>query len=49
MLPINILIIYTVYPSIISQGLFFCTKSARSFKGQRLFEEENIPSFPSAP
>ena len=48
MLPINILI-YTVYPSIISQGLFFCTKSARSFKGQRLFEEENIPSFPSAP
>ena len=48
MLPINILI-YTVYPSIISQGLFFCTKSARSFKGRRLFEEENIPSFPSAP
>ena len=48
MLPINILI-YTVYPSIISQGLFFCTKSGRSFKGQRLFEEENIPSLPSAP
>ena len=48
MLPINILI-YTVYPSIISQWLFFCTKSGQSFKGQRLFEEENIPSFPSAP
>ena len=48
MLSISIFI-YTVYPSIISQGLFFCTKSGRSFKGQRLFEEQNIPSLPSAP
>ena len=48
MLSISI-VIYTVYSSIISQGLFFCTKSGRSFKGQRLFEEQNIPSLPSAP